>query len=162
MLSTSQRATLHGMPPLNLPTFRYKLLYRDHVHHIFDVVRKKYVQLNPEEWTRQHFLHYLIQELGYPKSLIRLERKMAGHDLRHRPDIVVYNRMGEPHMLVECKAPHRVIDTKMVYQLVRYNAQLRAQLLVFTNGMVHYCWEVAYAPFCQRVLEGVPAFERGG
>lgn len=153
-----QIPTLHGMQPLNLPAFQYKMRYTGGVHHIFDVVRKKYVRLTPEEWTRQHFLHYLIQQLAYPRSLIRLERKVAGHYLHHRPDIVVYNRMGRPYMLVECKAPHKAIDTKTVYQLVRYNAQLRAQLLVLTNGMVHYCWEVAYGPFCQRVLEAIPAF----
>ena len=55
------------MITMNLPSFDYKLKKEEGKFFIFDVIRKKYLVLTPEEWVRQHFVHYLITELQYPK-----------------------------------------------------------------------------------------------
>ena len=40
---------------LNLPAFEAKDYYKDGKRSIFDVIRRRYVALTPEEWVRQHF-----------------------------------------------------------------------------------------------------------
>ncbi|MEM7383132.1 MAG: type I restriction enzyme HsdR N-terminal domain-containing protein [Bacteroidota bacterium] len=141
---------------LNLPTFDWKVQHSAAGLRIFDVVRKKFVRLTPEEWTRQHFVHYLIHQLAYPKSLIRLEGRIKHSHRQHRPDIVVFNRAGKPQMLVECKSPHIAVDASTWHQLARYNPHLQAQLLVITNGMQHYCWQVSYNPLSYQRLQAIP------
>lgn len=141
---------------LNLPTFDWKIQHNVGGPYIFDAVRKKFVRLTPEEWTRQHFVHYLIDQLAYPKSLIRIEGSLGHSHRQHRPDIVVFNRTGKPQMLVECKAPHIAVDASTWYQLARYNLHLQARILVMTNGMRHYCWQVNYYPLSCQLLEAIP------
>jgi len=144
---------------LNLPTFKRKIRPYKNGYQIFDVVRKKYVQLTPEEWVRQHFLHYLIDHLAYPQALIRLEKEVLHHAFRHRPDIVAYNRLAEPLMLVECKAPDVSINSQAVWgQIARYNAHFNAQLLVITNGLKHFCWRLDYERGSHRLLPTIPHF----
>lgn len=126
------------MQPLNLPAFDYKIQSSKTGYRIFDVVRKKYVRLTPEEWVRQHFLHYLTGHLSYPQSLVRLEQRVRYNHLQHRPDIVVYDRSTKPLMLVECKAPSININHDVWGQIARYNAYFNAQLLVITNGIQPY------------------------
>ena len=145
---------------LNLPAFAYKIRPSKTGYQIFDVIRKKYVQLTPEEWVRQHFLHYLVEHLAYPRALIRLEKEVIHYSLRHRPDIVAYNRLAEPLMLVECKAPDVPIDNQEVWgQIARYNAYFNAQLLVITNGMEHFCWRLDYKKGRHRLLPTIPHFD---
>src|SRR5690606_15874006 len=104
---------------------------------IFDVVRKKYVALTPEEWVRQHAVHYMIEQLNYPKSLITIESSLKYNQLQKRTDIVVHNREGLPWLLVECKAPTQKLDSSVSFQLAMYNRQIQASHLVMTNGLVH-------------------------
>lgn len=144
---------------LNLPVFAYRIRPCKTGHQIFDVVRKKYVQLTAEEWVRQHFLHYLINHLGYPSSLVRLEQHVRYNHLAHRPDIVVYNRSIVPLMLVECKAAHIAIKSATREQIARYNAHFRAQFLVITNGVVHYCWQFDDVQGNHTLLTELPHFE---
>ena len=124
------------------------------------MVRKKYVRLTSEEWVRQHFLHYLIGHLAYPKALVRLEREVPHHTLRYRPDIVVYSRLGNPYILVECKAPHVAINNQATWiQVARYNTYCNAQLLVITNGVEHYCWQLDYEQGRHKLLPTIPRFQ---
>ena len=145
---------------LNLPTFVYKIRSYKTGYQIFDVVRKKYVQLTPEEWVRQHFLHYLIDHLAYPQTLIRLEKRVLHCSLRHRPDIVAYNRSAKPFMLVECKAPNVPVNKQEVWgQIIRYNTYFNTQLLVITNGLKHFCWQLDYEQGSHRLLSTIPHFD---
>lgn len=149
------------MQSLNLPAFNYKLQRSKTGYDIFDVVRRKYVRLTPEEWVRQHFLHYLVDHLAYPKTLVRMERVLLHPKLRCRPDMVVYNRFTQPTMLVECKAPSIDINTYKVWQQVgRYNAHCSVQLLVITNGLVHFCWRLDYAQGKHTLLYKIPYFHQ--
>ncbi len=104
---------------------------------IFDPVRKKHVALTPEEWVRQHILHYLLSK-GYPASLIAIERGIDVNGTAKRFDIVVYGRDSEPHILIECKAQEEALDHKVVMQAVGYNLSVKAQYLWLTNGTHTY------------------------
>jgi len=141
----SFRTSSH-MHKLNLPEFEYSLRKADDKVWIFDVIRKKFLVLTPEEWVRQHFVHYLISELRYPKSLIKLEGGLKYNSLSKRSDIVVFDRTGIPWMIVECKSPDQKISENILHQASVYNSTLKAKYLAITNGLKHYCccvnWEL--------------------
>jgi hypothetical protein len=107
------------------------------IKQIFDPVRRKYVALTPEEWVRQHILHYLIGK-GYPASLIAIERGIDVNGTAKRFDIVVYSRDSEPLILIECKSQEESLDHHVVMQAVGYNLSVRAQYLWLTNGTHTY------------------------
>jgi len=123
---------------LNLPAYNYKLKSSENKIYIFDVIRKKYVMLTPEEWVRQHVVHYLIDEKGYPKSLINVEKQLVINNLKKRTDIVIFSKTGKPYIIVECKAPTVRITQKTFDQIARYNLKLEAKYLMLSNGLSHY------------------------
>ena len=55
------------MVQLNLPPFDIKVSGTKQHPQIFDILRRKYIALTPEEWVRQHFVHFLIEHKGYPR-----------------------------------------------------------------------------------------------
>ena len=126
---------------LNLPDFNIKLRKAEGKVWIFDMIRKKFIVLTPEEWVRQHFIHYLINHLNYPKSLFRIEGSLTYNKLQKRSDILIYDRGGKPWMLVECKAPTIKLTQKAFNQVAVYNMTLGAQYIAVTNGRVQYCFE---------------------
>lgn len=128
------------MQVLNLPTYKFRIKSNKNKYVIFDIIRKKYVILSPEEWVRQHFIHYLIEEKKYPVSLISVEKKLTINNLTKRTDILVFNTEGLPHIIVECKAPSVKITQEVFDQIARYNLKLQADYLIVTNGLKHfYC-----------------------
>ncbi len=129
------------MNQLNLPSYNPSLKKDQGKVYIFDLIRKKYVFLTPEEWVRQHFVNYLIQELNYPKSLFRIEGSLSYNKLQKRSDILIFNRLGKPWMLIECKSPTIKLSQKAFNQVAVYNMTVGAQYIAVTNGMVHYCYE---------------------
>jgi len=149
------------MERLNLPPFDYKIKKSDANSLIFDVIRKKYVVLTPEEWVRQHFVHYLMQQLCYPKSLISIERGANYNRLQKRTDLCVYNNNIQPHLLVECKAAHVPITQEVVKQVSVYNQSLKARFVVITNGLQHYCWQIDFETRSFIPLQDIPAFHAG-
>lgn len=143
---------------LNLPPFDYALKQEGDKVYILDVLRRKYLLLTPEEWVRQHFVHYLINELRYPKALIRVEGGLRFNSLSKRSDIVVYNREGSPWMLVECKSPDIPLRQQTINQAATYNHTLRARFIVITNGMTHICCEVDWSAGVTRQIHAIPPF----
>lgn len=127
------------MQALNLPKFDFKIITTDGSPEIWDEFRKKYVQLTPEEWVRQHFLKYMQLQLGYPKPLLKVEFEVRYNKRRKRPDIVAYNNQGLSTLIVECKAPSVKITQAVFDQVSVYNSSLDAKYLVVTNGLEHYC-----------------------
>jgi len=97
------------------------------------------VILTPEEWVRQNFLKYLVEEKKYPASLIAVEKEFKLNNLSKRSDAVIYNKQGNPYLIIECKAPEVKIDQKVFDQIARYNMVLNVELLVVTNGLQHFC-----------------------
>jgi hypothetical protein len=98
------------------------------------------VILTPEEWVRQHIIHYLIEDKNYPISLISVEKKLRVNKLTKRTDILVFNTNGMPDIIVECKAPTVKITQDTFDQIARYNLTLNANYLIVSNGLKHfYC-----------------------
>ena len=126
------------MQNLNFPTYSFRLKNSENNTHIFDVIRKKFVVLQPEEWVRQHCVQYLIQEKNYPISLINVEKVVLINGLKKRYDIVVFNPDGSLALVVECKAPKVKISQSVFDQIARYNLTLKATYLMVTNGLNHY------------------------
>ncbi|WP_215046362.1 type I restriction enzyme HsdR N-terminal domain-containing protein [Tenacibaculum dicentrarchi] len=129
------------MQKLNLPTYKFRLKSNDNKTFIFDNLRKKYLVLTPEEWVRQHFVQFLIEEKKYPVTLIALEKQLTINNLKKRTDIVIFSSDGTPNIIVECKAPKIKIAQDTFDQIARYNLKLNANYLIVTNGLEHY--------FCQ-------------
>jgi len=123
---------------LKFPTYSFRLKNSENNTHIFDVIRKKFVVLQPEEWVRQHCVQYLIQEKNYPISLINVEKVILINGLKKRYDIVVFNPDGSLAVVVECKAPKVQISQSVFDQIARYNLTLKASYLMVTNGLNHY------------------------
>lgn len=146
------------MQKLNLPTFDYQLKSNENKTLIFDKVRKKHVVITPEEWVRQHFSNYLISVKKYPISLIAIEKQIKLNSLTKRFDILVFKNDGSPFILVECKAPEVDIDQKTFDQIARYNLEIRAEFLVITNGMKHYCCQMDFASEKYIFLNNIPDF----
>lgn len=96
------------MKELNFKDYEFRTKKADGKWWIYDIIRRKYVVLQPEEWVRQHVLHFLIEEKGYPKSLINVEKALTVNELTKRYDVVIYTRRGDIFLVVECKAPQRV------------------------------------------------------
>ncbi|GJM61624.1 type I restriction enzyme HsdR N-terminal domain-containing protein [Persicobacter diffluens] len=127
------------MEKLNLPSFPFRIREDQGRKYIFDPLRKKEIVLTPEEWVRQHFIQYLINSMGYPASLIALETGLKYNRIQKRSDGLVFDRNGQPFMLIECKAPSVKLDQKVVQQAATYNQTLRAPYIVVTNGLSHGC-----------------------
>jgi len=125
------------MLKLNLPEFDHKISKKEDKLYIFDIVRKKYILLLPEEWVRQHFLNYLINQIHIPASHIRLEHGHVYNQTDKRSDILVFGNEGAV-LLIECKAPHIAIDDEVTHQIGYYNATLQLPYLAITNGIKHY------------------------
>jgi type I site-specific restriction endonuclease len=102
---------------------------------IFDPVRKKWLQLTPEEWVRQHLLNYLIQLEAYPAASFAVEKELQLNDTKKRFDVVVYDRALKPFLVVECKAPYVALDRLVIDQALRYNLSLKAPFLMISNGI---------------------------
>lgn len=146
------------MKKLNLPEFEYKIKKQLDKLYIYDQIRKKYLLLTPEEWVRQHFIHYLCVELRYPRGLITTESGLKYNQQQRRTDIVVFNRKGEPFLIVECKAPEIRLSQKVFNQIAVYNKVLGANLLVVSNGLEHYCCRLSAEAGKWEFLPGIPPF----
>lgn len=143
---------------LNLPEHKFRLKKEEDKSYIFDDFRKKYVVLTPEEWVRQNFLMHLVNDLGFPKSLISVEAGLKLFKTKKRTDAVVYNKQGSPLLIVECKAPEVSIDEKVFDQIVRYNMALHVNYLVVTNGLNHYCCQLDYENNTYNFLKTIPNY----
>jgi predicted type IV restriction endonuclease len=143
---------------LNLPPFTPSLKKEEGKVWIFDIIRKKHIVLTPEEWVRQHFIHHMISDLKYPKSLFRIEGSLTYNKLQKRSDILVRDREGKPWMLVECKSPSIKLTQKAFNQIAVYNMTVGAKFIAVTNGMVHYCCEATKAGEAPRFLNEFPSF----
>ena len=146
------------MQELNLPKINIKSKLVDESIQIFDIVRKKYLLLTPEEWVRQHVVHYLIFHKRYPLGLMQIEKLIKYNSLKTRADILVLDTNSNPLILVECKAPSVSIDKDAFFQIAKYNSSLKAKYLFVTNGLVHYCCEMDYASGATNYLKEFPEY----
>ncbi|MGI6242965.1 MAG: type I restriction enzyme HsdR N-terminal domain-containing protein [Prevotella sp.] len=147
------------MIPLNLPSFDIKLQGTREHPRIFDILRKRYIALTPEEWVRQSFIHYLINHLGYPSTLLANEVSLKVGQKQLRADSVLYNQSLQPRMIIEYKAPSIEITQKVFDQISAYNLLLHADYLVVSNGIHHYCCKMDYDGKKYLFIDHIPRYE---
>lgn len=123
---------------LNLPVAPLKLSRLNGSIYVFCIIRKKKLLLTPEEWVRQHCIHYLIKQKGISLSKITSELSIAVQGQQRRCDVVVFDNELKAEILVECKAPEITLNEKVVDQIIQYNSILNVKKLWITNGLVHY------------------------
>ena len=147
------------MYELNLPKYGIKIANENGHLTIFDVLRRKYVALTPEDWVRQHFVHYLIGHKGYPQTLMANEIQLAIGNKKLRCDSVLYDRSLKPRMIIEYKAPTVNITQKVFDQITVYNMLLHVDYLVVSNGIKHYCCQMDYDNQKYLFLEDIPDYQ---
>lgn len=143
---------------LNLPQYAIKVTKRNDRDYIFDDLRNKYVALTPEEWVRQHFVHFLTEHKGYPTGLIANEIQVHLNGTSKRCDSVVYDHNMHPRVIIEYKAPHVEITQKVFDQIMRYNMVLHVDYLIVSNGLRHFCCKMNYQNHSCQFLQDIPTY----
>ncbi len=147
------------MQQLNLPSFDVRLGGTRKHPTIWDMLRRKYVALTPEEWVRQHFVHFLIDHRAFPASLLANEVSLSMGDKQMRADTVVYDNLLQPRMIIEYKAPAVALSRRVTDQVSTYNLLVHVDYLVVSNGLEHYCMLMDYESHSYRFLEDIPPYE---
>ena len=146
------------MQALNLPKTDLKIITKDGKQQVFDILRRKYVALTPEEWVRQQFVHFLILHKGYPSECIGNEISITLNGTKKRCDSVIYGQNAQPAMIVEYKSPQVEITQSVFEQISRYNIKLRVRWLIVSNGLHHYCCCIDYENGTYRFVEDIPPY----
>ena len=146
------------MERLNLPPYEFKTRQADGKTYILDILRRRFIALTPEEWVRQHFVHYLIEHKGYPAALMANEMSLSIGNKKLRADSVLYNRHLQPRMITEYKAPTIEITQKVFEQIAAYNLLLHVDYLVVSNGLQHYCCKIDYENNSYSFLRDIPNY----
>jgi hypothetical protein len=144
--------------PLNLPPFALNWTLSSDGQKVTTrcLVRHKYVALEPEEWVRQHWLHYLSAELGYPLSLTAVEMPLALNGQSQFADIVCHNQSGDALLMAELKRPNVRLSKAVLDQILRYHLEVRTPLLVISNGLDHQGYRIDGTQF--EALDRIPSF----
>ncbi len=124
---------------------------------VWDIVRRKWMVLTPEELVRQAMIHYLHTQRGYPLNWMAVEKQILVNGMKKRFDILVYNTNMQPWLMVECKAPEIALSKSTFDQIARYNLTIGVTLLAVTNGHDLFCAQIN--PDNQEItwLEDIPA-----
>lgn len=146
------------MQALNLPMAELNMQQRNGKTWVFDVFRRRFVVLTPEEWVRQHFLWFLKAHRGYPAGLVAVEASLQYNRMARRADAIVYGSAGKPLMIIECKAAEVPITQDVFDQVARYNFPFGVDYLVVTNGMRHFCVKRDAAAGRWQHLDDIPSY----
>ncbi|MCF8230824.1 MAG: type I restriction enzyme HsdR N-terminal domain-containing protein [Bacteroidales bacterium] len=146
------------MQRLNLPDFEANIIKENGQEKILDRVRRKYVTLTPEEWVRQHVIHYFANFLGVPYTLMAVEKAFTIGSVSKRFDIAVYSKKNKPVLLSECKSPDVRINQKAFDQAAVYNMKLHVDYLFVTNGLTHFGGRVDYRKQRFDFIESLPDY----
>ncbi len=146
------------MNQLNLPSYPFRIKKIEDKTFIFDALRRKYVSLTPEEWVRQHFTTYLIQEKHFPAGRMGNEISVSLNGQKRRCDTVVYDGSGTPAVIVEYKAADVALTQDVFDQIYRYNIVLRVRYLIVTNGMDLYCCRIDYNTLSAQFINEIPDY----
>lgn len=147
-----------SLPKLNFPVveFRFQKNEKGSMQ-VFDIVRKKFVDITPEEWVRQHIVHFLIQHKQVPASMISIEKQLILNNTKRRTDIVVFNSLLKPLLIIECKAPHIEINQLTINQALRYNLELNVPAVFLSNGLQHVFFKLENE--VPKVLKDIPDYQ---
>lgn len=146
------------MIQLNLPPYAIRITTDGPRRTIFDVLRRKHVALTPEEWVRQHFVHYLMEHKGYPKGLLANEVELHVGDKKLRCDTLLYTKKLQPQMIIEYKAPEVELTQRVFDQISVYNMLLHVDYLIVSNGLQHFCCRMNYESNRYEFLTDIPDY----
>jgi len=150
---------MQELTKLDFPEYTFRVRQAARGTEIFDVIRKRFVALTPEEWVRQHVVHFLMKERQVPSGRMNVEVALEMLGLSRRADIVVFNNHGQPAAIVECKAPTVKITQETFDQIARYNMALKAPYLVITNGLTHFCCYIDIEKQTYHFVEAIPDYQ---
>lgn len=147
-----------SLPKLNFPNveFRFQKNEKGNLQ-LFDIIRKKFVDATPEEWVRQHIIHFLIQHKQVPASMISVEKQLMINNTKRRTDIVIFNSVLNPLLIIECKAPEVNIDQLTINQALRYNLELKVPAIFLSNGLNHLFLKLENEG--PKVLKDIPDYQ---
>ena len=146
------------MEKLNFPDYLFSLKSKENKPYIFDVIRKKWLVLTPEEWVRQHCVHFLVNDKNHPVSLIQVEKTIEVNQTKKRYDLIAYNKNKEVEILVECKSPTVAITQTTFDQVAQYNFTLKSNYLMITNGIKHYYCQMDFDKKSYTFLKELPQY----
>jgi type I site-specific restriction endonuclease len=147
-------------PQLSFSPAPLNILQKNAHYYVWDEFRQKRILLTPEEWVRQHFLHFLVREKDFPKGRIAVEKGLVINGLTRRCDAVVYSDQLVPLVLVECKAPDIELSQTTLEQIAQYNFDLRVNYLILTNGVQTVVAIVDTEKKVMRYLTEVPMYHQ--
>lgn len=147
------------MQQLIFPEYDFRIRPFGDKQEIFDIVRKRFVILTPEEWVRQHVLHFLNIEKSVPLSHMAVEKGLKFNTLIKRADVVIHARSGRALMLVECKAPSVPVTQEVFDQAARYDMVFHVNFLFITNGLANYCCKFDYIRNTYSFLPDIPSYK---
>lgn len=150
---------MYKMFDLNLPQYSYKIRTENGKNQIFDVIRRKFVRLTPEEWVRQHFCNYLINLKGYPSERLVNEAFLDVNGQKKRCDSVFYDKELKPIVLIEYKSPDVTINQKVFNQIMTYNWILKSPFIMVSNGLNHYCCKLDFISGKVDFLNEIPDYK---
>ncbi|HTB32905.1 MAG TPA: type I restriction enzyme HsdR N-terminal domain-containing protein [Bacteroidia bacterium] len=148
------------LPTLNFRMYDFRIQEENGQLRIFDLARKKYVALTPEEWVRQHLIHYLNKDKNYPLGLMKVEKEFKYNKLSKRADIIVCDRTGAPLLMAECKSPDVELTQGVFDQAMRYNLIMDVKLMILSNGISHFCFQLDKANQTYIALTEIPAWSK--
>jgi hypothetical protein len=129
------------MLDFQFPSYSFRIR-GESTREVWDIVRNKWVALTPEEFVRQHAIHFFIHDLNFPNGRIGVETEVVFHGMKRRADLVLYTREAFPLLIAEFKAPTVKIEEAVLSQTLRYNSVLKAPWLLISNGHEHALCEV--------------------
>ncbi len=147
------------MDRLNLPPYEIKTRQQNGKTYILDILRRRFVSLTPEEWVRQHFIHFLVEHMHYPTALLANEVELEIGKKKLRCDSILYSKNLSPRMIIEYKSPEIEITQKTFNQIFAYNTLLHAEYLVVSNGIHHYCCKIDYENRSYNFVSNIPFYE---
>jgi hypothetical protein len=127
--------------PLIFPKAPLELTKKNELVFVRCIIRKKLLLLSPEEWVRQHVLHFLNLQKDYPFSRLSVEKSIRYNGLIKRWDIVAYDVDFKPKVLVECKQASIKMSIDTLLQAASYQKIIQSENILLTNGK-----EVIYYP----------------
>jgi len=145
---------------LNFPAYKFNVINNNTKPYIFDLVRKKYVALLPEEWVRQHLLQYFINDKHFPKGLIKVEQYIKVNNMKRFTDVSVFNKQGLPILIAECKSYKIKLTQYTFEQIAAYGATLKPSYFVLTNGLNHFVYQLNWQNSSATFLTDVPLYKQ--
>lgn len=106
----------------------------------FNPVTKSLVADRPEERVRLRMIEFLTREAGFSLNRMSAEstlpiRSRHKHTFGMRTDLICFDELHRPLLLVECKAESVSLDELTAMQGARYNDSVKAPYILLTNGV---------------------------